>query len=95
VTAPVRVWQSWTAGNPEPDGLTIVRDNSGIVSYTDSPEWKRDIKGEWQGYKGGEKVWLDWAELLNQHGPVTGAVGPQPKLEDPTPASLYFGVIPA
>lgn len=72
------VWRSWTANDPEPPGVTIVRDASGVVSYTDSPEWRRDIGGVWRGYKAGERVSLDWVELQLLYGPVTGKQ-PAPK----------------
>lgn len=96
-SAASRVWLSWTAGNPEPDGLTIVRDASGVVSYTDTPEWRREpVTGIWRGYKGGEKTSRDWASLLDEFGPVTGALGPRPvQLVDPAPTPpLFYGVIP-
>ena len=67
------VWRSWSLTDPEPAGVTIVRDSSGVVSYTDSPEWKA-VGTRWQGWKAGERISVDWVELLLLYGPVTGKV---------------------
>lgn len=85
-SAASRVWLSWTAGNPEPAGLKVVRDASNVVSYTDSPEW-RTWPGEavWTGYKRGEKVTRDWARLLAEFGPVTGVVEEKPRSKPEAP----------
>ena len=66
-------WRTWHLNDPEPAGVTVVRDSSGVVSYTDSPEWKT-AGTRWQGWKAGERVCLDWVELLLLWGPVTGKV---------------------
>jgi hypothetical protein len=72
-TGVVDEWVSWAGDDPEPAGVSVVRDSSGIVSYDDSPEWQRQVvPGGWAGFKGGEKVSLSWAELLEVWGPVTG-----------------------
>lgn len=76
------VWRSWVLNDPEPSGVTVVRDSSGVVSYADSPEWRHDWATQpgsrsvsvWRGYKNGQRVELDWVELLLLHGPVTGKV---------------------
>jgi hypothetical protein len=59
----------WDIGDPEPEGVTAVRD------YTDGDDccssgWGRTVRGEWKGYKDGGKTYLDWAELVRRWGPV-------------------------
>lgn len=109
MTAPSRVWQSWTAGNPEPRNVFTVRDASDVVSYDDSPEWQRQLvniqlRGTdsiWRGYKGGGRCELSWPELLVEFGPVTGVIEekPRPKVETPAEPPVapwpHFGGVTA
>lgn len=96
------VWRSWVLNDPEPTGVTVVRDSSNVVSYADSPEWKRVIgmiggPSQWRGYKQGEHVTLDWVELLLLWGPVTGkapAANPEPELVEPAPPPVPAGSWP-
>lgn len=93
------VWRTWTAEDDEPAGVTVVRESSGVVSYMDSPEWKRSAgDGLWWGWKGGLKVGLAWSALLDRHGPVTGkvrAVAPvEPELVEPAPPPVPAGSWP-
>ncbi|GAB3251516.1 hypothetical protein [Kineosporia babensis] len=63
---------AWDIGDPEPEGVT------GLVDETDgcdgcSPHWGKTDSGEYKGYKDGGKVYLSWAELVRRWGPLKEA----------------------
>jgi hypothetical protein len=60
----------WDIGDPEPEGVNAVVDDSD-PDGDDSPRWGRTVRdGDWKGYKNGGKVYLSWAELVRRWGPV-------------------------
>lgn len=74
-------------GDPEPEveGLVLfdyTAPDVDAVLDPDSPRWSggswaSSPKRWWKGYKNGDRVYLDWAELVRRWGPLT--------TEEPTP----------
>ena len=60
---------SWDIGDPEPEGVTHVHDDSDDDGDGNSSHWGRTAV-DWKGYKAGYKTYLSWAELVRRWGPV-------------------------
>lgn len=65
--------RTWDIGSPEPEGVGSVNDYTHPTDPEDhdSANWGRTYSGDWKGYKNGNGVYLNWAELVRRWGPVT------------------------